>query len=389
MTILSCLAAAGTSRAAVRATASILTAALMVLPATGAPQESGQALQAHASSLSQAALLALDDDALRSLIETDPGSLGSLSIGTPSGGILLNGTVMPDGPGWEVRLPAEALGTAETISYIRTAIEKVNELFPGSPPLAIGDISDAEGGRLNRHISHQTGRDVDLGFYYRGGSGLWHIAGTAANLDLPRNWALVRALLLCTDVEAILLDSRIQRLLYAHALKAGEDKAWLDRVFRFVKGAKEARIVHAAGHRTHYHVRFYNPVAQELGRRAYPHLIRLNKIKPPVFTVSHTVREGQTLGHIARRYGVTVGAIQRYNGLPSTLIRAGRTYRIPLKGVAAPLPGPLVFPFRMLAPRTPESLAAVKWPTPTELYGEVLSRLARTPLLAGGAAHPL
>jgi LysM repeat protein len=382
-------AMAGTSRAVVRAVTIILTAMSVSLPAGGSPQEPGQALQTHASHLSQAALLALDDNALRSLIETDPDSLGTLSIGTPSGGILLNGTVMPDGPGWQVRLPAEALGTAETLAFIRAAIDKVNEIFPGSPPLAIGDISDAQGGRLNRHISHQTGRDADLGFYYKNGSGVWHIAGTAANLDLPRNWALVRALLLCTDVETILLDSRIQRLLYAHALKIGEDKAWLDRVFRFVKGAKEARIVHTTGHRTHYHVRFYNPIAQELGRRAYPHLVRLNRIKPPVFTVSHTVREGQTLGHIARRYGVSVGAIQRYNGLPSTLIRAGRTYRVPLKGVAAPLPGPLVFPFRMLAFRTPEALAAVKWPTPVDLYGDALSQLARTPLLAGGTALPL
>ncbi len=344
----------------------------------------GTAPLPRAEGTSPATLLALDDAALRSIVETDPASLGTLSIGSPSSGILLNGTVMPAGPEWEVRLPAESLGTAETIAFVRTAIDKVNEIYPGSPPLSIGDISDAQGGRLNRHISHQAGRDVDIGFYYRNGSSRWYAAGTAANLDLPRNWALVRALLLCTDVETILLDMRIQRLLYAHALSLGEDKAWLDRAFRFVKGTKEARICHASGHRTHYHVRFFNPVAQELGRRAYPHLIRLDKIKPPVFTVRHTVRTGETLGHIARRYGVTARAIQQYNGLPSTLIRAGRTYRIPLKGVAAPPSVPLAIPARMLAPRTPAALAAFDWPTPGALYGEILLRLARTPLLAGG-----
>ena len=223
-------------------------------------------------SLSQAALLALDENAFRAIVETDPASLGTLSIGSASSGILLNGVVMPDGPAWEVVLPAEALGTAETIAFIRTAVDKVNEIYPGSPPVSIGDISDAEGGRLNRHVSHQAGRDVDIGFYYRNGQRPLAPAGTSANLDLPRNWALVRALLLCTDVETIFLDSRIQRLLYAHALSLGEDKAWLDRVFRIVKGARDARICHASGHRTHYHVRFYNPLAQELGRRAYPHL---------------------------------------------------------------------------------------------------------------------
>jgi len=340
------------------------------------------------SPLPPSALLALSDDELGSRVKAGSASLGTLSIGSPSGGVLFNGTAMPPGRGWEVITPTESLGTTETIAYIRTAIAKVDEIYPGAPPLSIGDISDEEGGRLNRHISHQAGRDVDLGFYYRSGRGGWHAAGTKDNLDLPRNWALVRALLLCTDVEAILLDLRIQRLLYAHALAIGENKSWLDRVFRFVKGAKEARIVHASGHRTHYHVRFYNPVAQELGRRAYPHLVRLNRIKPPVYTVAHRVREGQTLGQIALRYGVSVRAIQQYNGLPSTLIRAGRTYRIPFKGVAAPTPGPLVVPCRMLAPLTPATFASFDWPTPRGMYGEALLRLARTPLALTGATHP-
>ncbi len=379
---------AGLCQAVVRVTAIVLMTATTLPHPGGTPPDTGTAPQTLTSPLSQTALLALNDDELRSRIEADPASLGSLSIGSPSGGILLNGTVMPAGPGWEVRLPAESLGTAETIAFIRTAVDKVDEIYPGSPPVSIGDISDSLGGRLNRHVSHQAGRDADIGFYYKNGRGGWYTAGSATNLDLPRNWAFVRTLLLCTDVETIFLDIRIQRLLYAHALSLGEDKAWLDRVFRFVKGAKEARICHASGHRTHYHVRFFNPIAQELGRRAYPHLVRLDRIKPPVFTVRHAVRPGQTLGHIARRYGVTVRAIQQYNGLPSTLIRAGRTYRIPLKGVAAPLSGPQIVPARMLPPRTPAALAAFDWPTPVGLYGEMLYRLARAPLPVGGASYP-
>jgi murein endopeptidase len=375
---LSCLAVI---RAAV-----IIFMASSTLPRSGGT--AGKALHALPPPLSQAALLALDEGELGSRIEADSASLGTLSIGTPWGGILLNGMVMPAGPGWQVVNAAESLGTTETIAFIRAAVDKVDEIYPDSPPIAIGDISNPRGGRLNRHITHQAGRDVDFGFYYKNGRGNWHTAGTAANLDVPRNWALVRALLLCTDVETILLDLRIQRLLYAHALSIGEDKAWLDRVFRFVKGADEARIRHVAGHRTHYHVRFFNPLAQELGRRAYPHLIRLGRIKPPVFTVSHTVRQGETLGHIARRYGVTARAIQQYNGLPSTLIRAGRTYRVPLKGVAAPPSDPQIIPARMLPPRTPAAFAAFDWPTPVALYGERLLQLARTPLFLGGAAYP-
>lgn len=42
----------------------------------------------------------------------------------------------------------------------------------------------------------------------------------------------------------------------------------------------------------------------------------------------HRVRSGETLSHIARRYGVSVRAIQNWNGLSSTRIRAGQRLRI-------------------------------------------------------------
>jgi len=43
----------------------------------------------------------------------------------------------------------------------------------------------------------------------------------------------------------------------------------------------------------------------------------------------HKVRPGETLSSIAQRYGVSVQAIQRENGLRGTFIRAGQTLRIP------------------------------------------------------------
>jgi penicillin-insensitive murein endopeptidase len=195
---------------------------------------------------------------------------------------------------------------------------------------------------------------------------------------------LVRALLLRTDIETILLDTRVQRLLYAYALKIGEDKDWLDRVFQVGKGSAKALIVHVVGHRTHYHVRFYNRVAQELGRRVYPFLVQLDKIKPPVFTVPHLVRSGESLGLIAARYGSSVRAIQQTNGLAGTLIRAGRFLRIPLRGVNAPPAAPVFVPARLLPSKTPEILAGAAWPTVIGLYGEALKKVAACPWLLGG-----
>jgi membrane-bound lytic murein transglycosylase D len=48
---------------------------------------------------------------------------------------------------------------------------------------------------------------------------------------------------------------------------------------------------------------------------------------------SHRVQSGETLASIARRYGTSVAALQRANGLKSArLLRVGQTLRIPARG---------------------------------------------------------
>ncbi len=54
--------------------------------------------------------------------------------------------------------------------------------------------------------------------------------------------------------------------------------------------------------------------------------------RPTPDYVSHRVRGGDTLGSIARRYGTTVGAIQRANGMRRTrLLRVGQRLRVPVR----------------------------------------------------------
>jgi hypothetical protein len=54
------------------------------------------------------------------------------------------------------------------------------------------------------------------------------------------------------------------------------------------------------------------------------------KPKPaPPKVVRHTVKKGDTLSAIARRYGSSVSSIQRANGLKGTIIRIGQSLKIP------------------------------------------------------------
>ncbi len=50
--------------------------------------------------------------------------------------------------------------------------------------------------------------------------------------------------------------------------------------------------------------------------------------EPAPAAVYHTVRSGDTLGAVARRYGVTVGEVQRLNGLRGSRIRIGQRLRV-------------------------------------------------------------
>jgi len=285
-------------------------------------------------------------EGLRLLIQLDPKALGPLSIGSPNAGLLFNPQPMPEGDLWQIRNPRETYGTTETLGFIIKAIETVEARFPGSPRLVVGDISRPDGGRLNWHASHQVGRDVDLGFYHRSEVEDF-LRGRKSNLDLPRTWALVRALVTETDVHRIFLDRSVQRYLYSHALEVGENRLWLDVLFGRYTGGKDALIQHVRGHRDHMHVRFYNARAQEWGRIAYPLLVKAGLAPGP--TVTHRVRSGETLSHLSRRYGTSTRAIRRANGLRSTMIRAGRRYVIPIRKIP-PEAEPFVVPPRLLPP---------------------------------------
>ena len=54
-----------------------------------------------------------------------------------------------------------------------------------------------------------------------------------------------------------------------------------------------------------------------------------SKKKPVSRTVRHTVKRGDTLSGIAKRYGSSVSRIKSANGLKSDMIRDGRTLVIP------------------------------------------------------------
>ena len=291
--------------------------------------------------------LALSDAEIRERLKKDPSSMGSISVGRASAGALVNGVQMPKGEHWDLTSPSCAWGTKETVDSLTHVINKVNAQFPGSQSVQIGHISAKDGGHLSPHVSHQAGRDVDVGYYYRTITPRGFANANDGNLDYPRTWALVRAALKDTDVEWIFMDTAIQRGLAQYAVSIGEDTAWLDDIFQ-VRGKNGRSIIrHAKGHGTHLHIRFHNPVAEELGRRCAfllpprspaAHALASAHAAAGTTYAQHRARSGDTLVVLARHYGTTIEEIQRANGLKSIALKQGVVYRIPQK--SAPKAGP-------------------------------------------------
>ncbi|MHA7632753.1 LysM peptidoglycan-binding domain-containing protein [Corallococcus sp. M7] len=286
----------------------------------------------------------LSDEALAEAWKKDPATLGSMSIGFVESGRQINSVRVPDDKDWIVVSPEIAYGTQETVDYVAAAIRAVRAQYPNVPTLRVNRLSTKDGGYLRPHKSHQNGRDVDFGFYYPTAEPVRE-RERERYIDVAMNWALVRSLVVNTDVQMILVDKRVMKVLYDYALSIGEDKVWLDSLFN---AGFNSLIKHARRHRDHFHVRFFNGRAQELGRRVAP----LLALQPDQNLMMYKVRNGDTLGGIALRHNSSVVAIKKANRMRNTFLSIGRRLVIPLKGPCThcPIPPPVQLPPRRLPP---------------------------------------
>ncbi len=290
----------------------------------------------------------LSDDELARRWKEHPGSLGSISVGNAEAGRLINGVPMPEpfNPAWYVVDPSGTYGTQETIDALVATANMVHQQLPHLPPLRVNHISRKEGGWHPPHRTHQSGRDVDLGFFWIHGVTQRQIKHQKDRLmDVASNWALLKAIITQGDVQLVLVDKRVQEKLYAHALAQGENKAWLDGLFH---AGPKSLVHHARRHRDHFHVRYYAGRSQELGRRIVPLLAKSAQEN----VAFHRVKKGDTLGALAVRYRSTVKLIQARNSLKGHMLSIGRTLQIPVRGPCTdcPVPPPVVVPPRRLPP---------------------------------------
>ncbi|MBK8264923.1 MAG: penicillin-insensitive murein endopeptidase [Nannocystis sp.] len=175
-------------------------------------------------------------------------------------GVLKHGVQLTTGFGAFIKSSANAWGTPATIRTIQAAVATYRRRAPKGPDVHIGDISRKGGGKFPPHLSHQHGRDVDVGYVLKGelAEATRFLAANKKNLDIERTWALLKAFIDTDQVRHIFMDYELQRLVYEHAKAAGERQDTLDELFQYPRGRGRTYglIRHWRGHVNHFHVRF-------------------------------------------------------------------------------------------------------------------------------------
>jgi LysM repeat protein len=190
------------------------------------------------------------------------------SVGLPHKGRLKKAIKLAQGKGYYIRRPHRSFGASHTVGYVKSSLAQMRKRFPNSHDLAIGDLSARGGGKITMHASHQSGRDVDIGFYFKTkpkGYPESFIVANRKNIDFEASWALLTQF---TDlankpdgVDRIFMSYSSQKMFYKLARKHGVPKRKLKRIFQYPDGrwAQSGIIRHEPGHDEHIHVRFKCP----------------------------------------------------------------------------------------------------------------------------------
>jgi len=254
-----------------------------------------------------------------------------ISMGEPFDGRLINGDKLLPGDGYYIKPYSYTYATPETIAAVKEAVAHVKELFPNTVDAVIGDLSRPKGGSYYPHESHQSGRDVDIGYYQVDNrERTSFVATTPWSLDAEKTWALIESMLAGDKVEYIFMDYSLQRVLYFYAAKRGLSREELSRIFQYPRGrsVRLGIIRYSRGHYHHMHVRFWSPKAvlaaekytkEELWSMYYSQpkggkvAFYDGRIIPVARLSWHTVKGGESYYSIAKKHKVTVRELQAWN----------------------------------------------------------------------------
>lgn len=165
------------------------------------------------------------------------------SVGVPNQGVQTGALELPErGPGFQRYRPKgkNHWGRPRLVSALQRIAAEVDAELPGSV-LVIGDLGARDGGKIQGHASHRSGRDVDLLFYaltpagapvpspgfvrYEAdGLAVVPDSGDYLRLDVARQWLLIKKLLSDPQigVQFLFISRPLEALVSDYARSRGE-----------------------------------------------------------------------------------------------------------------------------------------------------------------------
>jgi penicillin-insensitive murein endopeptidase len=195
------------------------------------------------------------------------------SVGSPTEGHLVGGAHLDDSPYLRivpVYQPGDVRwGLGSLVILLDDAARAVHRQYPDAV-MSVGHLSRQGGGDVDRHASHESGRDADIGFFIKSQTGrplysdhFVPFKGDAtapswpgAYFDDARNWALVSALLADTHarITYIFVATPIRARLLAYAQRIGAPLAVRTRASELMAQPRGS-----LPHDDHFHVRIGCP----------------------------------------------------------------------------------------------------------------------------------
>ena len=212
-------------------------------------------------------LWAADSGAANGSRSKTPAAPKTESIGSPNEGRLEGGRRLEGSKNLKAAR-SHRWGVPSLVGMLERSAARVAQKFPGSV-LVVGDLSRKGGGDVDGHRSHESGRDADVGFFYKRGKKPWisqrFLAVDAEGkvpgfpsvvFDDARNWALVASWLSDNEssVQLILVAQHLKLRLLAEGRRAGASPELLNRA--------ASLLIHpsrALPHDNHFHVRVACP----------------------------------------------------------------------------------------------------------------------------------
>ena len=239
-----------------------------VAPVTGAKRELAGDPSAAEREILAVGDAELSDDVLLSLpgshglafVDGDAGLAlgdGGRSVGLPEAGSLEDGIQLPFDPGAYTRRDANrSYATARTLKTIQAALRALRTEHGVDAEVVIGDISRPRGGTFPPHVSHTSGRDIDIRLILAPGLDRTTLPFAADQVDWDATWALVHSFLETGHVTYVFLDFDHQEHLHRAGVRAGIHPRVVDSWLQWPDAAKATAIVrHEPGHRAHLHIR--------------------------------------------------------------------------------------------------------------------------------------